>query len=152
MPSESPYDFLKRSIGKEIINSDWLEIDQERISLFSHCTGDDQWIHTDPDAAAGGPFGATVAQGFLILSLINYFRRETFFVPDGIRTSVNYGMNRVRFINPVRTGTRIKDRAVLLNVEKRSDATLLMKSRHTIEIEDEEKPACVAEVLNLLVP
>ena len=152
MSTESPYEFLMRLVGKEIIDSDWLEIDQERISLFSRCSGDDQWIHTDPDAASRGPFGASVAQGFLILALMNYFRRETFYVPEGIRTSVNYGMNRVRFINPVVTGDRIKDHAVLLNVEKRSDATLLMTSRHTIEIEGKEKPACVAEILNLLIP
>ena len=152
MPTESPYEFLMQLIGKEIINSDWIEIDQERISLFSRCTGDDQWIHTDPDAASRGPFGAPVAQGFLILALINYFRRETFFVPEGIQMSVNYGMNKVRFLNPVVTGAHIKDRAVLLDVAQRSDGTLLMTSRHTIEIKGKIKPACVAEILNLLVP
>ena len=152
MPTESPYEFLTRLIGKEIIDSDWLEIDQERISLFSRCTGDDQWIHTEPDAASRGPFEATIAQGFLILSLINYFRRESFFVPKGIRMSVNYGMNKVRFLNPVMSGARIKDHAVLLDVEQRSNGTILMLSHHTIELEGTDKPACVAETLNLLIP
>src|SRR3989339_200869 len=151
MYAESPYEFLTRLIGKEIIDSGWLEIDQERISLFSRCTGDDQWIHTDPDAASRGPFGAPVAQGFLILALINYFRSKTFYAPEGIRMSINYGTNKVRFLNPVVTGDRIKDRAVLLNIQQRPDGTLLMTSRHTIEIESKEKPACIAEVLNLLI-
>jgi len=139
MSTESPFDFLTRFIGKEIIVSDWLEIDQERVSLFSRCTGDDQWIHTDTDTASRGPFGAPVAQGFLILSLINYFRRETFFVPEGIRISVNYGVNKVRFLNPVVIGDRIKDRAVLLDVEQRSNGTILMNAQHTIEIEGNKK-------------
>ena len=149
---ESPFEILEQLIGKEIIVSDWLEIDQERVTLFSESTGDDQWIHTDPDAAAQGPFGGTVAQGFLVLSLINYFRRDTFFVPDGIGISVNYGLNKVRFLNPVLIGSHIRDRAVLLDVVKRTNGTILMSSQHTIEIQGEEKPACVAETLNLLIP
>lgn len=152
MPVKSPYDFLRQRIGTEIFVSDWLEIDQERVALFARSAGDDQWIHTDPDAASQGPFGGTVAQGFLILALINYFRRETFFVPDGIRISVNYGLNKVRFLNPVLTGSFIRDRAVLLEVEKRQSAAILMSTRHTIEIQGVEKPACVAETLNLLIP
>ncbi len=135
--------------GKEVICSGWLEIRQERIDQFSDCTGDHQWIHTDTTRAALGPFGSTIAPGFLILSMVNLFREEGDFIPEGIKISVNYGLNKVRFITPVLTGSKIRDRVVLTGIEKKSENCILVTLTHKIEIEDQDKPACVAEVLSL---
>jgi acyl dehydratase len=135
--------------GKEIVCSDWIEIQQERIDRFAACTGDYQWIHTDQTRAALGPFGRTIAQGFLLLSMVNFFREQGDFVPEGIKMSVNYGMNKVRFITPVTTGSKIRDRVVLTCIEHKSDNRILVTLTHTIEIKGQDKPACVAEVLSL---
>ena len=135
--------------GKEVICSDWLKIDQKRIDQFADCTGDHQWIHVDETRAAEGPFGRTIVHGFLLLSFINFFRDNGTFVHEGIRMSVNYGLNRVRFLNPVPVGSRIRDRAVLTGVERKPDNRVLVTVTHTIEIEGERRPACVADVLSL---
>jgi len=141
---------LEEMKGREVVCSDWLEIDQERIDRFAVCTGDHQWIHVDETRAADGPFGRTIAHGFLLLSLVNFFRGDGDFIPEGIRMSVNYGLNRVRFLTPVTVGSRIRDRAVLSGVERKSKERVLVTVTHTLEIENEEKPACVADVLSLL--
>ena len=140
---------LEKIRGREVICSDWLEIDQERIDQFAACTGDHQWIHVDETQAADGPFGRTIAHGFLLLSLVNFFRGDGDFIPQGIRMSVNYGLNRVRFLTPVTVGSRIRDRAVLSGVERKSEGRILVTVTHTLEIENKEKPACVADVLSL---
>lgn len=140
---------LEALTGKEIFCSDWLGIDQDRIDRFAACTGDHQWIHVDVARASEGPFGRTIAHGFLLLSLINFFRDDENFVPEGTKMSVNYGLNRVRFLHPVTVGSRIRDRAVLTGVERKADGRLLVTVTHTIEIEGEPRPACVAEVLSL---
>jgi acyl dehydratase len=134
---------LQALVGQEIGASEWLAIDQARIDLFAQATGDHQWIHTDPERAAIGPFGATVAHGFLTLSLLPMLFAGGFAVDD-VRMGVNYGLNRVRFVAPVRVGSRVRGRFKLLGYEPlEGGAQLTVES--TIELEGSPKPACVAE-------
>lgn len=134
---------LQALVGQDIGHSDWLPVDQERIDLFARATGDHQWIHTDPARAAAGPFGATVAHGFLTLSLLPVLF-ETAFAIDDVRMGVNYGLNRVRFPAPVRAGSRVRGRFTLLAWETlEGGAQLTVES--VIELEGSAKPACVAE-------
>ncbi len=134
---------LQALVGQELGHSDWLLVDQARIDLFAQATGDHQWIHTDPARAAAGPFGATVAHGFLTLSLLPALF-ETGFAIDDVRMGVNYGLNRVRFPAPVRAGSRLRGRFRLLSYEPLAGgAQLTVES--TIELEGSAKPACVAE-------
>ena len=118
-------------------------VDQARIDLFAQATGDHQWIHTDPARAAAGPFGATVAHGFLTLSLLPVLF-ETGFAIDDVRMGVNYGLNRVRFPAPVRAGSRVRGRFRLLAYEP-LDGGAQLTVESTIELEGSAKPACVAE-------
>ena len=130
-------------IGKELGPSGWLEVTQARIDAFAEATGDHQWIHTDPARAAGGPFGATVAHGFLTLSLLPVLF-ETGFAVDDVRMGVNYGLNRVRFPAPVHAGSRVRGRFTLRAFEAlEGGAQLTVES--VIELEGSTKPACVAE-------
>jgi len=134
---------LQGLVGQELGCSDWLQVDQARIDLFAEATGDHQWIHTDPARAAAGPFGATVAHGFLTLSLLPVLF-ETGFVIDDIRMGVNYGLNRVRFAAPVRAGSRLRGRFRLLAYEP-LDGGAQLTVESVIELEGSAKPACVAE-------
>lgn len=137
---------LQALVGQEMAVSDWVEIDQVRIDTFAQATGDHQWIHTDPARAAGGPFGATIAHGFLTLSLIPLLSEQAWAVDD-VRMGVNYGLNRVRFAAPVRVGSRVRGRFKLLAYEPlEGGAQLTMEA--LIEIEGGSKPACVAESLS----
>lgn len=141
---------LKELIGRETGVSDWLEITQERVNAFADATGDHQYIHVDPERAKTTFFGGTVAHGYLTLSLIPYLGSKKLSgvkVNLGGRMGVNYGLNRVRFIAPVRVGKRIRMRSKLLAVEEIGDRAVQMTSEQTIEIEGEEKPACVAETI-----
>lgn len=134
---------LQALVGQEIGHSDWLLVDQERIDLFARATGDHQWIHTDPARAAAGPFGTTVAHGFLTLSLLPVLF-ETGFAIDDMRMGVNYGLNRVRFPTPVPAGSRVRGRFTLRSYEPlEGGAQLTLES--VIELEGSAKPACVAE-------
>ncbi|MBU3914357.1 MaoC family dehydratase [bacterium] len=142
-----PLNQIKEKVGQELGQSEWLEIDQDRIDKFAECTGDHQWIHVDKEAAAKGPFGTTIAHGFLTLSLIPFFSGDMGVVPEGTMMAVNYGLNKVRLLNPVPVGSKIKDIMVLSNVEEKSGNRILMTTTHTIEIEGQEKPACVADTL-----
>jgi acyl dehydratase len=144
---------LKKLIGQEIGVSDWFLIDQDRINRFAECAEDTQWIHTDAARAAKGPFGKTIAPGFLVLSLIpamSQSRRQVFGKAQ-VEMIINYGLNRVRFLNPVPVNSRIRSRITLVNIEERAPGQFLLTSRHTIEIEGQTKPACVADVLGLFV-
>ena len=135
--------------GEELGVSEWLAVTQERIDLFADATGDRQWIHVDPERAAEGPFGATVAHGHLTLSLLPFLGAQVYaFAGDVAR--VNYGLNKVRFISPVKVNSKIRNRVQLLAVEdidKGQRATL----QHTVEIKASDKPACVAETVVLLM-
>ncbi len=132
--------------GHDIGTSDWLLIDQARINLFAEATGDRQWIHTDPARAAAGPFGAPIAHGFLTLSLLPALFESAFYIDD-VRMGVNYGLNRVRFVSPVRVGSRLRGRFRLIRYEPLEGGAQLTVEA-TIELEGAAKPACVAETVS----
>lgn len=128
--------------------SDWLAIEQSRVHVFADATNDHQWIHVDPERAAEGPFGTTIAHGYLTMSLIPYLLDQLLAITDQVR-GANYGVDRARFTNPVRVGSRIRMRARLLTVTPRSDGGFQFKVAVQIEIEGEERPALVGEFLYL---
>ena len=135
--------------GEELGTSDWLEIDQDRVNRFADATGDHQWIHVDLDRAASGPFGGTIAHGYLTLSLVPFLGAQVFSL-ETPGAKLNYGVNKVRFPSPVRVGSRIRSRVVMGDVTALPTGTQLTL-RHTIEIEGQDKPACVAETVVLLI-
>lgn len=142
---------LKELIGQEIGLSEWLEITQERVNLFADATGDHQFIHVEPERASQTFFGGTVAHGYLTLALIPYLsgmRQSGVKLSLGGKMGVNYGLNRVRFISPVRVGKRVRMRTTLLAVEEIGDRAVQITSQQTIEVEGEQKPACIAETLS----
>lgn len=140
---------MKARMGDELGVTDWFQMDQERIDKFADCTLDHQWIHVDKEAAAKGPFGKTIAHGYLVVSLLSNFAAEHALLPEGTMMAINYGMNKLRLINPVACDARIRDRIVLSQVEEKNNGRVLVTTTHTIEIEGEDKPACVAEVLSM---
>ena len=144
-----PVEKIKERVGEEIGVSDWLMVDQDRINRFADCTEDHQWIHVDEEAAKGGPFGKTIAHGYLTLSLLPHFSSGISVVPEGTMMAINYGMNKLRFINPVPVNSKVRDRITLSNVEEKSGGRVLVGTTHTVEIEGEDKPACVAETLTM---
>jgi acyl dehydratase len=136
---------IEQLVGEELL-SDWRPIEQARIDEFARATDDAQWIHTDPDAAAAGPFGTTIAHGFLTLSLVVPMFAEALPPLEGYGLNLNYGLNRVRFTSPVPSGARIRGR---FRIEEVTDVAGGKQARvaATIELEGQEKPACVAEAL-----
>lgn len=138
---------LPEMVGKTLGTSDWVLIDQARIDAFAQATGDHQWIHVDPERAAAGPFGATVAHGFLTLSLLPMFFAQTFTI-DGGRMSVNYGLNKVRFPAPVPVGSRLRAQISLLACDAVANDVWQFTMSATIEREGSSKPVCVAEFLS----
>jgi len=132
--------------GHDIGTSDWLLIDQARINLFAEATGDHQWIHIDPARAAAGPFGAPIAHGFLTLSLLPVLFASAFAIDD-VGMGVNYGLNRVRFVSPVRVGSRVRGRFKLISYEPLEGGAQLTVEA-TIELEGSAKPACVAQTVS----
>ncbi len=146
---ESPKD-LAKAVGQQLGHSDWLEITQQRIDRFAEATGDHQWIHVDPERARQGPFGATIAHGYLTQSLVNLFLPQIVEV-RGISMGVNYGADRLRFPAPVPVGSRIRGSAELLEVEE-IKGTVQAKIRVTVEIEGSDRPACVIDTINRYYP
>jgi acyl dehydratase len=138
---------LEALAGTELDVSDWLLISQERINAFAECTEDRQWIHVDVERAAQGPLKSTVAHGFLVLSLLTHWDGRIEVFRSGYKMVVNYGLDRVRFLNPVRPGDRIRNRAVLSEVKSKGTSRILVKVANTIEIEGSKKPALTAETL-----
>jgi acyl dehydratase len=134
---------LKEAIGKEFAVSQWHIITQEQINQFAQATQDFQWIHTDPVKAAAGPFGCTIAHGFLTLSMLAGFAEKSFQI-DGEKMAVNYGLNKVRFTSPVPVNKRIRARFTLQQLKEIPKGYQLI-SQVTIELEGSERPACVAE-------
>ncbi|MBT3531020.1 MAG: MaoC family dehydratase [Gammaproteobacteria bacterium] len=139
-------------VGKEVGLTDWIEIDQDRINQFADATGDHQYIHIDPERAAQTPFGTTIAHGFLTLSLMSMLSSQN----GGIKLEnsvmgINYGLDKVRFINPVKVNQKIRARFELASAEEKKPNHYLMKHNVTIEIEGEEKPALIAEWLGMTV-
>jgi acyl dehydratase len=139
---------LQAQLGQQLALSEWVPITQERIQAFADATGDQQFIHVDPEKAAAGPFGAPIAHGFLTLSLLagEFANAGGTIRVGGGRLTVNYGLNRVRFVAPVRVGSRLRNRAVLQAVEE-GQGYVQLTVLNTIEIEGQEKPACTAESL-----
>ena len=137
-------------IGQDNGTSDWVLIDQERVNRFADATSDHQWIHVDVEQAKNGPFGGTIAHGFLTLSLIPLFSSSGKYLPEGMKMGVNYGLNKVRFISPVPVGSQVRSRMVISAVEEKEPGRILLTTTHTIEIQGQDKPACVAEALALL--
>ena len=143
-------DEIQSSVGQEIGASSWILVDQARIDRFAEATEDRQFIHVDPDAAAQTAFGGTIAHGFLSLSLLSRMAAEATLLPEGLKMAVNYGLDRVRFLAPVRSGKRVRGRFVLDSVEEKAPGQWLMRHKVTVEIEGEEKPALTAEWLGLM--
>ena len=139
-----------RRVGEEVGVSSWLIVDQPRIDAFADATEDRQFIHVDPAAAAQTPFGGTIAHGFLSLSLLSRMGAEAMLVPDGVKMAVNYGLDRVRFLAPVKAGSRVRGRFTLDSVEEKAPGQILMRHVVTVEIEGEDKPALTALWLGLM--
>ena len=149
MPITSLHDIRSR-VGDEVGVSSWLTVDQARIDAFADTTEDRQFIHVDPEAAAQTPFGGTVAHGFLSLSMLSRMAAEAMLIPDSVTMAVNYGLDRVRFIAPVKSGQRIRGRFVLDSIEEKAPGQLLLRHSVTVEIEGVDKPALTAQWLGLL--
>jgi len=135
---------LEAAVGTEVGPTEWFTINQNRINGFADVTEDHQWIHIDPERAAAGPFGKTIAHGFLTLSLLSHLVSELRRV-EGARMGINYGLNKVRFPAPVPVGSRIRARASTVSAEPTGDGAVQVVTRVTVEVEGNPKPACVAD-------
>lgn len=140
---------LDSLVGSEIGVGEWFEIAQDQVTAFADATHDHQWIHVDPRRAADGPYGATVAHGYLTLSLLPFLAHKIYKV-SGLRMTVNYGLNKVRFPSPVRVGSRVRDRLTLVSLTPTSQGGQAV-FRHHVEIDGEARPGCVAETVSLLI-
>jgi len=143
-------DELSDAVGDELGSSDWLAIEQDRVDAFAEATGDHQWIHVDVEKAAAGPFGGTIAHGYLTLSLIPFLGAQVFDLQTP-GAKLNYGTNKVRFPHPVPVGSRVRSHVTVGDVTDLPSGKQLTL-RHTIEIEGVDKPGCVAETVVLLLP
>ncbi|MFJ3449481.1 MaoC family dehydratase [Pseudomonas sichuanensis] len=144
-----PVTELSQYVGKELGRSAWLKIDQQRINLFAEATGDFQFIHVDPVKAAKTPFGTTIAHGFLTLSLIPKLMEDLLVLPEGLKMVVNYGLDSVRFIQPVKVDSNVRLKVDLTEAIEKKPGQWLLKATVTLEIEGQEKPAYIAEPLSL---
>jgi acyl dehydratase len=140
---------LKDYIGKELGRSAWLNIDQARINQFAECTGDRQFIHVDPEKAKLTPFGGTIAHGFLSLSLAPMLTESIMLLPQGLKMAINYGLDSVRFIQPVKVNSNVRMVLTLLDASEKKPGQWLLKAQAVLEIEGSEKPAYIAEQLTL---
>ena len=143
-------DEIRARVGTDIGTSDWILIDQPRITAFADTTEDHQFIHVDAAAAAQTPFGGTVAHGFLSLSLLSRMAANVMLRPDTLKMGVNYGLDRVRFIAPVRSGKRVRGQFTLDSIEEKAPGQLLTRHTVTVEIEGEAKPALTAIWLGMM--
>jgi acyl dehydratase len=143
---------LPEFVGRELGVSDWVAVEQERIEQFAACTGDRQWIHVDVERARReSPFGGPVAHGYLSLALVAPLAMELGVVPPDAAAGLNYGLDKVRFLAPVKAGTRVRNRVNVLSVDAQNGDRMLLKLQCTLEIEGEAKPALVAEMLCMLI-
>ncbi|QGZ57483.1 MaoC family dehydratase [Paraburkholderia acidiphila] len=139
-------------VGRELGVSEWVLVDQERIDAFAACTGDRQWIHVDVERAKReSPFGGTIAHGYLTLSLLASLAMEIGIVPKDAAAGLNYGLDKVRFMTPVKAGARVRNRVTLESAENKGGGRVLVKTTNTLEIEGEDKPALVAQTLAMLI-
>ncbi|MBW0017928.1 MAG: MaoC family dehydratase [Mycobacterium sp.] len=135
---------LAGAVGDTIGQSDWVTVTQENVNMFADATGDHQWIHVDPERAAKGPFGTTIAHGYLTLSLLPRLMHQMYTV-NGIKLAINYGLNKVRFPAPVPVGSRVRATSTLLGVDDVGNGATQATVSTTVEIDGSAKPACVAE-------
>jgi len=142
---------LPSLVGTELAPSPWIEITQERVNQFAEATNDHQFIHVDPEKAAQTPFGGPIAHGFLSLSLLSYLNEQSAIVPENVVMGINYGSDKVRYLMPVRVGKRIRSRQTVLEVTEKKPGQWLIKNDVTVEIEGEETPALVAEILSMMI-
>lgn len=147
---ENPRKLLD-AVGNDLGASDWLEIDQSRIDTFADATGDHQWIHVDPEKAKDGPFGSTIAHGYLTMSLVNLFLPQILEVQN-VSMGVNYGADKLRFPAPVPVGARIRGRGELVEADEVKGGAIQAKVRVTVEIDGGERPACVVDTISRFVP
>jgi acyl dehydratase len=145
-----PAEKLIEYVGQEIGSSDWFEVDQDRIDMFADATLDHQFIHIDSEKATP-LFGSTIAHGFLSLSLVPHLTSQAVLAPENLKMVFNYGLDKVRFINPVNVGSKVRTHSKCLSVDDKGDGRYLMKTEVTMEIEGVEKPAYVAETLSMFV-
>ena len=143
-------DEIRAKVGTSLGASPWIEIDQQSIDTFADVTGDHQFIHVDPAAAAQTPFGGTIAHGFLTLSLLSQMAAHVMLVPDTTRMGVNYGFDKIRFIAPVRSGKRVRGRFTLASAEEKRPGQWQFLHNVTVEIEGESKPALTADWIGLI--
>lgn len=151
MKTVVPADRLKDYVGKDLGCSEWFLIDQDRINRFADVTEDHQFIHVDVERAKAGPFGDTIAHGFLTLSLLSHLTEDCGLMPENTVMGVNYGCDKVRFLQPVKVDQRVRARVKPVSVIERQPGQFLIKSEITVEIEGEDRPALVAEWLALLI-
>ena len=143
-------DEIHAKIGQSLGASGWIEVTQDRINAFADATDDHQFIHVDPKAAAAAGFGGTIAHGFLSLSLLSRMAADVMLIPDTARMALNYGLDRVRFLAPVKAGKRVRGHFTLDGVDEKAPGHLLIRQTVTVEIEGEEKPALTAQWLGLI--
>ena len=146
VPAEKLIDY----VGQEIGSSDWFEVDQDRIDMFADATLDHQFIHIDSEKATP-LFGSTIAHGFLSLSLVPHLTSQAVLAPENLKMVFNYGLDKVRFINPVNVGSKVRTHSKCVSVDDKGDGRYLMKTEVTMEIEGVEKPAYIAETLSMIV-
>ena len=137
--------------GKDFGKSDWLVIDQERINKFAEATNDHQFIHVDEKAAAQTPFGSTIAHGYLTLSLVSFLISDLMVLPKDLKMVINYGLDKVRFLQPVKVGQSLRAHMENIEIREKGSGRILIRSTVTLEIKEEEKPACIAESLALVM-
>jgi acyl dehydratase len=143
-------DEIRARIGSEVGVSDWITVDQAAIDTFADVTQDHQFIHVDPEAAARTPFGGTIAHGFLTLSLLSRMAADAMLRPDGVKMGVNYGMEKVRFLAPVRSGKRVRGHFRLDSFDEKRPGQWQFQHTVTVEIEGEDKPALIAEWIGMI--
>lgn len=148
MPTVKPED-VSELIGKEIGVSDWIEISQERINQFADVTEDHQFIHINPEMAKMTPFGTTIAHGFLTLSMLSKLAEGAVIILDGVKMGVNYGFDKVRMVNPVKSGQKIRGHFTLMSADQKVPGQWSFKYAVKVEVEGEEKPSLVAEWLTM---
>lgn len=144
-------DDLPSLVGRELQPSEWLEITQERVNQFADATNDQQFIHIDPERASQTPFGGPIAHGFLSLSLLSFLNAQNAAVPENLVMGINYGSDKIRYLTPVRVGKRIRSRQRVLEVSEKKPGHWLLKTQVTVEIESEDTPALIAEILSMMV-
>jgi len=145
-----PAEKLEDYVGQDIGSSEWFEVDQDRIDMFADATLDHQFIHVDTEKATP-LFGSTIAHGFLSLSLIPHLTSQAVLAPENLKMVFNYGLDKVRFINPVNVGCKVRTHSKCVSVEDKGDGRYLMKTEFSMEIEGVEKPAYIAETLSMFI-